>query len=646
MKLPVVQTEYFVPQGGQDSVSPALLLKNGVAFDAQNWECALAGYSRSGGYDKFVNGKTPSEMGFKVAVVSVVTGQIFSGETLTGATSGATMIFGVRYEGTTPQFVTAGMTNVAVYVTDINGLFVAGETLIRKAGLSPATIYLEASPGAVDEGTALEIEEARATAEAAMRAYMDKPGSGIFSTYLITNLTRGATLGVFVLSDIPYVVRAKNPALTLAGDTNAVFIRPATPDDSANRYWEVATDQSLIPTDGANFEFVLSNFAGPSGPKVVYGVSGTYKAFVYTGAAFSFITTGMADDRPSHLAVHGNRLWLSFKGSLQYSALNNPLTWSPVVGAGEMAMGSDITGLLSITGSENKTALLVSTEDKLFIVYGSGVSDFQLVPFSDNTGALPKTLQWMGQPIFQNIFGLTQMTTSSAFGGFRENTISAPVKTYLDARRGAATASMICRDKDQYRIFFGDTALYVTFRNGAPIGMFTQKLKHRVTCAWSCVLSDNSELLLIGTEDGGLYKMDVGTSFAGETIPHHIRLAYNHFRSPRIEKHFKRTIIEARSEGYAKIMVGYDLDYGGNRREVSDATAIESPDFGSSGFWDDGTWDVGYWDGATSSPHIIDTPGTGGNFSIRFQGDDAISRPVNVTGVTIDYTVRRAKRGA
>jgi hypothetical protein len=621
-------------------------LKTGVAGDAQNWECALeAGYSRSGGYDKYVNGKTASEMVFKVAVISVATGLIMSGETLTGASSGATMVFGIGYEGNDPQTVTAGMTNVAIYVTDIDGQFTVGEMLYRDAGLSSATIYLESLPEAVSTGTPAEVEEARATAEAAMRTYMDKPGSGVFSSSLVTNLTRGATLGVFVLSDIPYVVRAKNPALTTTGNTNAVFIRPATPDDSVNRYWEVATDQALIPTDGANFEFVLSNFADPAGPKVAYGVSGTYKAFVYTGAAFSFVTTGMTDDRPSHLAVHGNRLWLSFKGSLQYSALNDPLTWSPVLGAGELAMGSDITGLLSITGSENKTALLVSTESKLFIVYGSGASDFQLIPFSDNTGALPNTLQWMGQPIFQNIFGLTQMTTSSAFGGFRENTISAPVKTFLDARRGAATASMICRDKNQYRIFFGTSALYVTFRDGRPIGMFIQKLKHSVTCAWSCVLSDNTELLLIGTEDGGIYKMDVGTSFAGETIPHYIRMAYNHFKSPRIDKYFRRTIIEARSNGYAKIQVGYDLDYGGNRRDVTEEVSIESPDFGSGGFWDDGTWDVGYWDGATSTPFVVDTPGTGGNLSIRFQGDDAISSPVNITGVTIDYTVRRAKRG-
>lgn len=645
-----------MPQGGQDIVSPALMLKNGVAFDAQNWECNLeAGYARTSGYDKYVNGKTASEMIFRVAVISVANGELFSGETLLGATSGATMIFGVRYDGLDSQVISAGMTNIAVYVTDVQGLFVAGEALNRESGVSASTIYLDLVPTYPEEGTAEDNENARARAETAMRAYMDKPGSGIFN-YSILNieLTQGPILGVFVLNDIPYTVRARNPALTTTGDTNAVFVRPARPVGSVNRYWEVATDQPLIPTDGANFEFVASNFAAPANPKVIFGVSGTAKAFYYTGSSFGFLSTGMADDRPSHIAIHDQRIWLSFKGSLQFSSLKDSsalgtpafphVAWDVNIGADELTFGSDITGLLSITGSENKSALLVSTEDQLFIVYGAGT--YKVVAFSENTGALPKTIQWMGQPIFQNLFGLTVLSTSDRFGGFVENAISGPVKTFMDARRGRATAAIICRDKNQYRIFFDDyTALYVTFRDGAPIGMFIQKLKHKVTCAWSCKLSDNTELMLIGTQDGGLYKLDVGTSFAGETIAHHIRFAFNQLKSPRVEKHFKRTLVEASSDGYAKIHVGYDLDYGGNRRDVSEETTIESPDFNSGGFWDEGNWDVGYWDGSSATPFVIDTPGTGGNYSLRLRGDDAISRPVTVTGVLIDYTIRRPKRG-
>ena len=94
------------------------------------------------------------------------------------------------------------------------------------------------------------------------------------------------------------------------------------------------------------------------------------------------------------------------------------------------------------------------------------------------------------------------------------------------------------------------------------------------------------------------------------------------------------------------MLIGYDLDYGSNRRGVTTETTLESPDFGSGGFWDDGNWDEGNWDGASQTPFVIDTPGTGGNISIRCRGDDAISRPVTVTGVTIDYTFRRAMRSA
>jgi hypothetical protein len=643
MELARVKTEAFVPRGGLDIVSPPMTLAPGVAFDAENWECSLeAGVSVIGGYDKYVDGDTAGEMMIRPAIFSVLTGSLISGEILRGATSGATLVFGITADQRAS--LTAGMTNVGVFVTNVSGQFIAGEALLRADSLSPSTIYLESVPDGFT-GTAEEVEEQRADAESAIRRFMDKPGSGEFAySALNSGLTQGPLLGAFVMDDIPYAVRAKNPALTSTGATNAVFIRPARGPQS-NRYWEVAADMSAIPTAGADFKFVLSNFANPALPPVCYGVSGTYQAFMYDGSSFTFLPTGMSIDRPSHLAVHENRLFLAFEGSLQFSALNDPTTWSVVVGAGEIATGSKITGLLSVTGSEGASALLVSTETRLFVLYGSAVDEFRLIQLSENTGALPKSIQWIGQPVFQNMFGITMLSTSDRYGGFEESAISSAVKPFLDERRSRATASMICRDKNQYRLFFDDkTALYVTFKDGKVLGMFRVRLKHKVTCAWSSKLSNQTELMLIGTEDGGLYKMDVGTSFAGESIPHFIRFAFNHIRSPRVEKHFKRALIEAEADGYCRVHVGYDLDYGGNRREVTADEAIETPGL-NGGFWDDGTWDVGYWDGATTTPFVVDTPGSGVNYSLRFQNDDRLSKPLNITGVLVDYTVRRQQRG-
>lgn len=100
IKFPPQQADYYVPQGGLDLVSPPLLLQSGAAFDAQNWECSVdAGYSRIAGYDKYVNGKTASEMEFRVAVLSVTSGTIASGERLRGTGSGSSMIFAMRYDG-------------------------------------------------------------------------------------------------------------------------------------------------------------------------------------------------------------------------------------------------------------------------------------------------------------------------------------------------------------------------------------------------------------------------------------------------------------------------------------------------------------------------------------------------------------------
>lgn len=652
MKLPQVQSRSFVPDGGLDLVTPVLLLRDGAAFDASNWECdTVGGVSRIAGYDRYVGGRTPAESDFRIATVSCHSGSISTDQVLRGELSNATMRFAAKYTASTEPRIVAGESNVAIYVTDVHGVFIAGEVLVEADPYAPSSLSLDMPPDPLSTDDAEEVETARVAAEAALRPLMSKPGVTELldeSGERISPYATGSTLGVFVLNDITYVVKQQSREQLEYGVTdNVLFLKPRVNVDqggTTNREWDIAVDAEDIYGPGSHFEFVLSNLHAPSGPPAVYGVSGTSKAFQFNGTTLTYITTGMTDDRPNHIAVHANRIFLAFGGSLQYSPINTPFgPWVLHLGANELAMGAEITGLLSVTGAAEQTALLISTKDKLLVLYGKSDLTFQLVPFSENTGALPNTMQWMTQPLFQSAYGLTAMSATARFGGFNAATISAAIKPFMDVHRGRATASMICRDKNQYRIFFDDgRAVYTTFREGKLAGSFTVKYRHKVTCSWSCVLSDDTELMLIGTEDGGLYKLDVGSSFAGESIAHHIRFAFNHMGTPRTDKHFKRSVVEIQADRYVSVQLGYDLDYGDRSRDVTEEALVASTEGGV--LWDDGYWDDGYWDAADRTPVTIDTPGTGNNISIRVRGDDRLTSPFTISAVIIDYLSRRQRR--
>jgi hypothetical protein len=83
------------------------------------------------------------------------------------------------------------------------------------------------------------------------------------------------------------------------------------------------------------------------------------KAFEFDGETYAPITTGLPDDRPNFIAIHKNMLFLSYGSSVIYSGIGTPFKYLTVDGGGEIAVGDDITGLLSTIGSQSTATLLV-----------------------------------------------------------------------------------------------------------------------------------------------------------------------------------------------------------------------------------------------------------------------------------------------
>ena len=129
-----VQTEFFAPAGGLDIVTPPFLVRNGVAISALNMEVDLeAGYSRIGGYDRYVNGLTASQLTVQVAVVNrdQEGTAAFTGVDLVGQTSGARMTFATMVSPSPefPDYLTTSGNDTPIYVSAVSGTPILGELL-------------------------------------------------------------------------------------------------------------------------------------------------------------------------------------------------------------------------------------------------------------------------------------------------------------------------------------------------------------------------------------------------------------------------------------------------------------------------------------------------------------------------------------
>jgi hypothetical protein len=289
--------------------------------------------------------------------------------------------------------------------------------------------------------------------------------------------------------------------------------------------------------------------------------------------------------------------------------------------------------------------MAVFTSGKTSILYGSGSSDFNLIPSVDELGYLAWTLQ----PVGNNGFGLTargiqSLKTTQAYGDFAYAAVSYFVQPLLTAKAGLQTASVSLKTKNQYRVFFSDTSGLVVGLTGDKVsGIMPLEYGVAVLCMWGATLSTGEEVTYFGSSDGYVYRDNVGTSFDGDVIEAWIRPAFNNLQSPMVRKQYRAAVFEVACDGYAAVNVSYDLGYGS-----SDAapTAVQQDQTlrGAGGYWDQFTWDQFTWDTPVVSNAKISIDGADTNIGFLFYSNSAKSDPHTVSGVSLLYTNRKLVR--
>jgi hypothetical protein len=674
--LPSTQhkAEFIQFAGGLDTVSTPISIPPGFVRDSQNFEEDIyGGYASIAGYERFDGRPSPSSALFSVLNYTVA-GTVAVGNTITGATSGATgLVIAITATSfiltkTVGTFVTeattalgASVVGAAVisgeygrlgayynslaanaYRADIAAVPGSGSVLgvwqykgtvyafRNNAGATAVGMYKSSAAGwvAVPLGIEVYFSGGSGTAPAEGATITQGAVSGVLSRLIIESGTFGASTaaGRLIFSTVtagPFTAAAFTAGIT------ATCVSQAT---------------ITIPNVGGRFSFVNANFYGQSDRLRMYGCDGANRAFEFDGTTFIPLNTGLgSNDKPTHIIEHNHLLFLSFESALLNSAIGNPYNWQTTLGAGEIDVSDKITGLMGQPGSNSTPALAIYCRNSTYMLYGTGATSWNLVKYNDNGGAIPWSIQKIGQTYVMDDRGITTLQTTQAFSNFAESTISKRVHSWFKTKRTQVSDSHISRDKQQYKLFFSDgSAAYWTIGDQSS-SMMPVFLPNKVLCSSSEeTYGGGDELIYFGSDNGFVYQMDRGTSFDGGVIDCHISMAFNNLNSYRMLKKYRRITFEMVGSGYSEFSSTYDLGYGSTELAQPDASNhtvnLATP------YWDSFTWDNFIWDGTPLTTLSMSTPGNGENIAIKIMSSSNYFYPVKFSGALIEYSPLRTMR--
>lgn len=699
------QTSQFAVGGGLDLVTPAIKKGAGYCISALNYEPRPEGYRRIDGHERFDGRPAPSAQLYWILNFTAGLAAITAGQTVTGNTSGAT---GIAVLDAVIGSGSYGASNAVGYLVLrlVSGTFVAAEALkvggVTKSTSSSATTSRGAANDTLD-GTylAAAMEQGRALIQPVpgsgsilgvwyfnglCYAFRNNVGGtatamyvssatgwtavslgGIlkFTTGLAAGIVEGDTVTGATSAATAIVKRLAVQTGTFGAGTAAGYLVFASITGAfvngefltvggTNR---ATTSGIYIPTvlaPNGSYEFVTYNFYGASNLKRMYGCDGVNNGFEFDGTIYAPIFTGMVVDTPTHIQAHYNHLFLAFPGgSLQNSSIGAPLVWNAILGATELGIGDDITGL--VAGYNG--VMVIYGRDKTAILYGTDATTWQIKDLSIVDGAYAKTAQLLLQPTTFDNFGIRGLTTIvPTIANFAPATLSTQIRPLIDAYNnppnGVAvmpTASIRVRRKNQYRLFFtdGSGAVMDVSTNGAsgnPVPMF-MPLNYGKTVRCACSAKDNSgnEICFFGSDDGYIYQLDSGNNFDGQPVPAVLRLAFNNLKTATQNKRFHKATLElASAQPNTAIFCSAEFS-GGDPDQPGQGTENFNVNAGGA-FWNEANWDQFYWSSRVVGSAEARIDGAGTSISLAIGSSLTYQSPYVISGVTLHYTMRGLKR--
>lgn len=379
-------------------------------------------------------------------------------------------------------------------------------------------------------------------------------------------------------------------------------------------------------------------FTASLADKRLYGCDGVNPEFEFDGVVYVPLNTGMGSIRATAVQCHKLHVFFGYRGSLQHSAIGNPYVWSAVFGAGELGTGDEITNLLSVGGNTDAAALMVLCQNALAVLYGSSSADWRLDPLSRISGAQADSAQDIGGVVALDTPGVMRYPYTRNFGNFAWDTVSMDIQPI--AKNQQCACSVYVSGKFKYRMFFTDGSAI----SGLPVGkgMFEWSV---INYGRNIVLAEHGEIdgvarTFYADNNGWVYEADKGRSLAGDPLPYAIKLLPLTQRSPMTEKTYRTMQLEVECLGACTLYTSGEFGNGedGQTQQTADQR------YGAGLSWDLSNYDQAYWDTGSVAMTTLPLEGVGTRVSISVAGEADNELPHTIYAVTILYTPRRMIR--
>ena len=422
----------------------------------------------------------------------------------------------------------------------------------------------------------------------------------------------------------------KNDLYAIREDgSNARFYK-ATPSG-----WS-EVNSSFTWSTGGTYRSANYNFFGQDAQEEMYIVNGVDKAVRFNGTTLTQITTGAANDAPSAVAGFKTNLFLALESSLLGSATGDPSNWNPLANAFEVAMGDTITDLQS-----GPSALIIGCENVTKVLSGTTAADFRVDEMTQ-IGPYAGTMANIGgQIIGLDQQGVMSLSATQAYGNFSYALLSQKIASYM-SNFGSGSVAVINRASSQYRLYNGRQGLYFTFAGTELIGAMRVAYAHPVECACEGLFASNTPVSFFGSDDGNVYQLEVGTSFAGQDIYAYLVTSFHHHGSPSQHKRFRIVQPDLSVDGNSvSLNVSATTDYGKGLISRGNSGALGQTD---GALWDFAVWNQFYWDSYYHHDAKVRVAVTGKNLSILISSQSASDSVHTLYGMTVHYSPRRLVR--
>jgi hypothetical protein len=692
--------------GGLDLTTPSLRLQPGALRDVLNFECApFGGYSRVDGYERIDGQPSPSAATYTVIQMDTTIGSDFSGDFGGDFSSGLGGFVNIPSVGQIITQAGSGATGTIIavvvlpvpyiVVTQVTGVFDNTDALttpgpVAIGNATARTVSIDARTKAIYTAAAADVYRAlilEVPGSGSVLGVVAMAFAGVDHLYAFRANLAGTAAVLWKASPAGWVVvpyynlvsfTAGGTAVPLDGDiltqgaktatikrvmwqsgawagsaigqfvitnpTGGSFAAGAATTTSGATVTLSGVQAPIAMAAGGRFEFEKCNFSGQLITRRIYGCDGVNPCFEFDGDTLAPISTGLAPDRPVHVRFHKNFLFIAQQASLLYCAAGNPFKWSAVDGAGEIATGDTVTGMITLPGSQTTATLAVFLRGNTAFLYGTDPTTFNFVTFSTGIGAVPYSIQNLFDTFFLDDLGAVTLKTTLNWGNFLPTTLTKNILPFIARERGNLTASSVNREKSQYRLYFADGyALYATILNQQYLGSGLVLYPAPISCVDTTNLVGDEEATYAGSTDGYVYQLDMGTSFDGAAIPAYIVTAWDAIKSPRILKRFRAASIEVQGDSYAEIQFGTQIGY--NSTELAQLPAIDAVlNLGAVPHWDAFTWDAFTWDGSGLTPTDVDQTGTAENIRATIGSGTNYIASYTINSILYHYSMRRGMR--